>query len=248
MDLKIRTIIIEDDQDAFDDLKLLIDKNLDTIEIIGHCDTIKASIKMINTLKPEIVFMDIILKDGNAFEILDNIDNSNFEVIFVTAHNQYLEKAIAHYAFHYILKPIELSKLEHVIKRYKTLKERMFSFAKYEVFSKFIKDQFSQLMLHVNNEHIMVNLNDVIKCEADNNYALFFLSNGKKLLASNTLKYYDELLSHKGFFKVHRSCLINVKHISSIYKKEAIILNTKEKIMVSQRNKSNLSDLIKLLS
>ncbi len=248
MNLKIKSIIIEDNPTEFNYLRSLLTVNFSNIEIIDHSDNINDSIRKINTHKPEIIFMDIVLKDGNAFEILDRVDNYDFEVIFITAQDKYLEKAIEYYAFNYVLKPIDLSKLEQIIKRYETLKERMFSLTKYKMFIEFINDQFSQLMLHVNSEHIMVNLNDVIKCEADSNYTLFTLSNNKKLLASNTLKYYTDLLSYKGFFKAHRSCLVNIKQIKSIYKKEAIILNTKEKIIVSQRNKSNLTDLIKLLS
>ncbi len=248
MNSDIKAILVEDDKEACDYFNTLLFENFPEIKIKGQSATVKDAVQKINTIKPEIIFMDIILKDGNAFEILESVTHSDFEVVFITAHNQYLEKAMEHYAFHYILKPIQLPKLQKIIKRYKAVKERMFSLTKYTMFSKFISNEFSQLMLHVNSEHIMVTLQEIIKCEADSNYTIFFLANGKKILASNTFKYYTELLSFKGFFKVHRSCLINIKHIKSIYKREAIILNTNEKIMVAQRNKSNLSKLIQLLS
>ncbi len=248
MNAKVKAIIIEDDTEAADHLNSLISSNFNNIEILGFSDNIANSVKLINKVKPEIIFMDILLNDGNAFQVLDMIETPNFEVIFITAYDSYLEKAIEHYAFNYILKPIDLPKLKQIIDRYNKLKQRMFSLAKYNQFIKFLSDQSSQILLHVNNEYIMINLNDVIKCETDSNYTIFYLSNNEKILVSNTLKYYEELLSHKGFFRAHRSCLLNIKHIKSIYKKEAIILNNREKIRVAQRNKSNLNNLIKLLS
>ncbi len=248
MNTVIKAIIIEDNIEASDYLFSLIVNNFTQIEIVACTDNVKEAVHKINSLKPEILFMDIELKDGNAFEILDAFENSDFEVIFITAYDSYLEKAMEHYAFYYILKPVELSKLEEVIKKYLNLKERMFSLAKYKIFSEFMDDRFSKLLIHVNCEYVLINLKDVIKCEAEGNYTFFFLSNENKLLASNTLKYYDELLTHKGFFRAHRSVLVNISHIKSIYKREALILSNRDKVIVSQRKRSNLSSLINSFS
>jgi len=106
----------------------------------------------------------------------------------------------------------------------------------------------SQLLIKTGYQHIAVKLNEIIKCEADGNHTYFYLDNNKKYLASNTLKYYEGLLSSKGFFKAHRSILVNINYIVSIYKKETLVLKNNDKVHVSVRNKSNLSKLIDLLS
>lgn len=106
----------------------------------------------------------------------------------------------------------------------------------------------SKLLIHIGDEHIAINTNDILKCEADGNYSIFILVNKSKYLASKSLKYYESLLSKKGFFRANRFTLINITHIHSIYKKEAITLSNKEKIIVSIRNKSKLFELIKSLS
>ncbi|WP_159025745.1 LytTR family DNA-binding domain-containing protein [Aquimarina sp. Aq78] len=106
----------------------------------------------------------------------------------------------------------------------------------------------SKILVHIGNEHIAVDINDIIKCEADGNYSLFTASNKSTYLVSKSLKYYEGLLSKKGFFRANRSTLININQIHSIYKKEAITLSNKERIVVSIRNKPKLIELIKSLS
>ncbi len=248
MNVKISTIIIEDDVHAQNYLATLLEKNFNQIQILGCAGSIQKSVQLIEDVKPELVFMDIELRDGNSFEVFEKISYYDFEVIFVTAFNNFIQKAIEHYAFSFITKPIDDSKLIETVKRYINLHERLFSKKKYLLLSNFIEKCDSRFLLHIGNEHIPVKVNDIIKCEADGNYTKFYMNDGKEHLASNYLKYYEALLEHKGFFKAHRSMLINTRFISSIYKKETIILTNGDNIHVSIRNKSRLSELINTLS
>lgn len=245
---KINTIIIEDNLESQEYLTTIVTNNFETIEIIGYADTIVEAVSIIDQKKPELIFMDIELIDGYSFEIFKHINYHDFEVIFVTAFDNFMSKAIDHYAFSYIIKPYEESKMVGTINRYINLKERLFTKNKYQLLSNFLNSKSSRFLLHVGNEHISVSISDIIKCEADGNYTCFNLSDGKKHLASNSLKYYEGLLIDKGFFKAHRSVLINIEFIASIYKKETIILTNNDKIHVSVRNKSNLTNLINSLS
>ncbi len=248
MNSHIRAVIIEDDIESLNYLSSIIDKSFDELKICGYAKTVNEGIKLINNFKPEIVFMDIELEDGTAFEILDNIESPDFEVIFTTAYNDYFEKALEHFAFCYLLKPIDDKKLRKVIDRYTNVKNRLFSLSKYALYQEFIRDKDARLLIHAGNNHIAVNLSDIIYCEADGNYTIFKLCGNKNVLASNTLKYYEELLNHKAFFRANRFTLINVRHISNIFKRETIVLSNKSKINVSVRNKSKLSELISELS
>ena len=242
----MKIIIIEDDKKSSEYLSEILEQNFPEIDIIGYSDNVKDSVILLNTTSPEIVFMDIELLDGNAFQILDHINNYDFEVIFTTAYDNYLEKSIAYYAFNFIKKPLETDKITMAVERYRSLKHRLFNKQRYDLLKEFIIQ--SRLLLHTGDEHIAINLDDVLFCEADGNYTLFLTSSDKKIHASKSLKYYENLLSDRGFFRANRSHLINTKHIASIYKKESVTLTSGQNIIISVRNRSKLTELIKIFS
>jgi len=246
MDKNISVIIIEDEKDSLEFLSEILIENFKEIEIVGNSGSIQESINILKLTKPELVFMDIELIDGNSFQILDEISNYEFEIIFTTGHNNYIEKAMEYYAFNFLSKPIDVDKLKNVVQRYLNLKDRLFTKQKYALLKEFLTE--SRLLIHTGNEHIAVDIDKIITCKADGNYTHFTTTDNLKYLASKSLKHYESLLINKGFFRANRSTLINIKHIASIYRKEAIILSNKEKIIVSVRNKSKLSDLISLYS
>ena len=136
---KINAIIIEDNKESQEYLANLLNFNFDQIVISGYADSVNKSIKLIDRKKPELIFMDIELIDGNSFEIIDNIQHNDFEVIFVTAFDNFLQKAIDHYAFSYIVKPIDENKLINIVTRYINLKDRFFTKNKYQSISSFFK-------------------------------------------------------------------------------------------------------------
>lgn len=248
MESKIRTIIIEDDTNAVDYLSSILSSNLKNIDLIGVSNNITDAIRFIDSKKPELVFMDIELTDGNSFEIFNQLHFTDFEVIFVTAFDDYLKSAIDHYAFSFVVKPYEPKKIVEIVNRYLKLKKRLFSMNKYNALSNFLQSNDAQLLLNIGNEHISIKMNEIVKCVSDGNYTSVYMTNGEKHLALHSLKYYESLFTNKGFFKAHRSTLINIAHISSIYKKETIILTNNDKINVSIRNRSNLTNLLNTFS
>ncbi|NQY05276.1 MAG: response regulator transcription factor [Flavobacteriaceae bacterium] len=246
---KINTIIIEDNKEAQDYLKGLINRYFgDTIEVLAVAESIEKAVEAIHTYQPELVFMDIELTDGHSFEIFNRIDNYNFEVVFVTAFKNYLQKAIDHFALSYVVKPILPEKLIEIVERYVKLRERIFSINKYTDFNNFIRKKEAKIFLNTGKEHVGVKVENIIKCEADGNYTHVYLNDDNKYMASNSLGYYQELLDEHGFFKPHRSVIINTDYIKSIYKKESIILTSGESVNISVRNRSKLTDLIASLS
>ncbi|MHA7057884.1 LytR/AlgR family response regulator transcription factor [Aquimarina sp. M1] len=246
MNKNISVVIIEDEKESLEFLSKILVENFKEIEIVSSSGGIEESIRVLQLKKPELVFMDIELIDGNAFQILDKISYYEFEIIFTTGHNNYIEKAMEYYAFNFLSKPIDVDKLKNVVHRYVKLKDRLFAKQKYNLLKEFLTE--SRLLIHTGNKHIAVDVDEIIKCEADGNYTHFLTMEKLKYLASKSLKHYESLLLSKGFFRANRSTLINIKHIVSIYKKEAIILSNKEKVIVSVRNKSKLSDLIRFVS
>lgn len=112
----------------------------------------------------------------------------------------------------------------------------------------FIQEHDAWFLLHVGSEHVLVQLKDILKCEADGNYTIFSLQNGKRHHASKSLKYYESLLSYNGFLRLNRSCIINVQYITSIYKKETVSLASGEKVHISSRFRPKVFDFIKAVS
>jgi len=247
-DFKINIIIIEDNIQTQEYITSIISSNFNNITIKGYADNTATAIKLIKTETPELILMDIELKDGQSFKIFDALDALNFEVIFITVHDNFIQKAIEHYAFSFIIKPFDSLKLVTPLERFINLKKRAFTDFKYKQLSNFLNTEDAVFLLQTGNEHVSIRVNDIIKCCAEKNYTQFYLTKNRRYLASHSLKYYEALLTEKGFFKAHRSVLINIKAIKSIYKREAIVLNTNEKVHVSLRNRTKLSDLISTLS
>jgi two-component system LytT family response regulator len=246
--IEIKAIIIEDLSESQIYLNKLLKKNFDSISVKGFATNIPEAIKLINNEKPELIFADIELKDGLSFEIFSKISHFDFEVIFITAYETYLKQAIDHYAFSYINKPFTEEELTSKVFRYINLKERLFTQQKLEMLKSLIANEDSKILIHLGQTHELININDIYKLEANGNDTYIYLDSNKRLLASYSLKHYQQLLTNKPFFKASRSILININKIKSIYKKESIIMTNKEIINISTRNRPNLSEILKRLS
>jgi len=244
----ISSVIIEDNKEAQEYLVSLLQSDFPEIMIEGMATSIEEGLKLINAITPELVFMDIQLEDGLSFDILEQLHQYDFEVIFTTGFDNYYEKAIAHFAFSYLLKPIDPEALGRVIQHYKNVKNRHLLKSKYTHFKEFIREHQSKVLLNTGNSYIAVMVDEIVSCQADGNYTVFTLKNGEQLLVSHILKHYETLFQYKGFFRPNRSTLINIKHIISIIKKETIVLTNNVNVHISSRKKAELDTLINSLT
>jgi two-component system LytT family response regulator len=244
----IKAIIIEDEISAQNQLNQLITRNYsEKIEIIGTCTSVKKGIEIINSLNPQLIFLDIQLDDGEGFEILDNVDNSNFEVIFTTGLRNSKEKAMDYFAFYYLNKPL----LEDVfIKTINTFLEKKSSFdlEKYLAFKSQIDDNHKRISVPVKDGYEIINIDDIIYCEADGSYTTFYTTNNKKYVTSTILKKIETILKQASFFRIHRSALVNLKHITKFENSGKLILSNKKTLAVSHRNRKNFIHILKLMS
>ena len=243
----IKTVVIEDQKQAKDYLLKLLMQNFNEVDVVAVADSVEESIELIDRTKPELVLLDIQLKDGLSFEILDRVNFKSFEVVFTTGFDDYYQKAFEYCAFNYLLKPIDVVQLEKVLNKYKRKHSSSNFTQKTLKLSQFLNPENPKIMINIGDSHLYVAIKDIITCKADGSYTKIMIK-GKSYLTSRPLKYYEDLLSHKYFFKAHRSVLVNISRIVSIYKKETLILDNGEKIQVSARNKYQLIDLIKNLS
>jgi two-component system LytT family response regulator len=238
----INVIIIENCSKSLSYLSYLLEP-YDDIIIVGTAASVTDGYKLLLRTTPNIVFLDIELDDGTAFQLLDKLEHKNFEIVFTTAFNDYYAKAFTHFAFNYLLKPIDAEQLQKVIKQYKTTRSSV-NTNKLNGFKQFMSSDNPKILLNVGYSHILIALKDIIYCKANQNFTIFKLSSGQVEMASNPLKYYFDLFSKKEFFKANRSFLVNVHHVKKIIKRESIIMSNNDIINVSTKNKHSLKTLI----
>ena len=245
----IRALIIEDEDHAANHLKNLITKNFpDKISILGEVKTIREGEILIKEIKPELIFLDVQLKDGTGFDLLDTFKNKmSFEVIFTTGLKNYKEKALDYFAFYYLNKPIDEEKFKLVIDNY-LFKKTAFDLEKYLTFKQQIDSKNTAISLPINGGFDIQQIENILYCEADGSYTKFHLVNGKSHISSTNLKKNELLLKEHLFYRIHRSSLVNLNHIKSYNASSGkIVLSNKKTLLVSARNKKSFSQILKLM-
>ncbi len=246
----ISAVIIEDETAAYKHLKNILETNYGTqLTIVGHETGVEKGIKLINDLNPQLVFLDIQLQDGDGFKILDYFSNSStFEVIFTTGLRDYKEKAMDYFAFYYLNKPIQEDQLIGVLDKF-LLKQTVFSTEKYLTFKNQLENKQHKISLPmINGDFTIVNIDDILYCEADGSYTNFYTTDNKIYFTSSNLKKVESILMQATFFRIHRSTLLNLKHIVQFNNSGELVLSNKKKLMVSSRNKTNFLRIIKLMN
>jgi two-component system LytT family response regulator len=237
----IRAIIIDDIAEARAVLKSDLENYCPSIEVVGEAEGVVTGAKCINELKPDLVFLDIQMKDGSGFDLLEILPIKNFKLIFTTASDEYALKAFKFSAVDYLLKPIDpdelmeaVNRVEHQEKaseRISLLKENL--------------NHPKRIALNTLDKIHIVQVAEIVRCESSVNYTMFYFTDDTKLLVTKTLKEFDQLLSDHDFIRVHQSHLINVKFIKGFTKSDGyIFLKDGTKIPVSTRKKQVLMDMI----
>ncbi len=216
---KIRTIIIDDELSARQTLRGFIEKFVPEIMIVAEADSIEAAVTVIENNEKDLVFLDIEMPYGSSFDILTQLEKIDFEIIFITAHDQYAIDAFKFSAIDYLLKPVKINELKAAVEKFK---KRNFPKQSNEELVKVLIDNLNntnhKLVLPTTNGFNIEKIENIIRCEADRNYTRFILVDGRKILVSKTLKEFDQLLSNQGFFRIHQSYLVNMNHITKYFK------------------------------
>ena len=238
----IKAIIIDDEKSSREIIVEILKECFDEIKIVAQAGDVKNSIKEIKNHKPNLLFLDIDLPDGTGFDILKNVEYNNIKVIFITAHQEYAIEAIKFSAFDYILKPFNSGELIKTIRRVldeETAKNNALRFE--AILSSFGNSlpELKKIVLKTSDRIYLVNIKDIIRCEAENNYTNFYLNSGDKILVTKTLKEYDECLSGLDFVRVHQSHLVNIKFVDRYIKGDGgtIVMVDGSQVDVSRRRK-----------
>lgn len=249
----IKTIIIDDEMASREALAGLVRKYCPEIEVVAMADSVKTGIAAIEKHEPELIFLDVEMPFANGFDLLNSINNIDFEVIFTTAYDQYALKAIKFSALDYLLKPIDSEDLiEAVTKISKTKKRSSSVESGIHTLIQNLKtdvDGNKKIALPTLEGLEFVKLQDIIRCSATGNYTEFYLINDNKFISSKTLKQFEDILEDYNFFRAHHSHLINLDHIKKYYKGDGghVVMTDGSVVTISKRKKPEfLEKLLKI--
>ena len=244
----IKAIIIEDEPDLRELSRSLLQDNFIDIEVVGEADSVDGGVELIQNTQPHLVLMDIEIKGGTGFNILQRVKPYTFKLVVVTAFNQFAIKAIKFSALDYILKPINefefVSAIENALKLIEPgqLEQQMAHLV--DMYEK--KTQAKKIVLRTSEAIHVVNISYIEYCQSDNTYTTFNLSGGEKIMVSKPMKEYAELLEECDFFRPHQSYLINLHAISRIDKSDGgfVILKNGSEIPISSRRKQMINEML----
>ncbi|MFO7864730.1 MAG: LytTR family DNA-binding domain-containing protein [Salinivirgaceae bacterium] len=236
----MNTVIIDDEKKGRQTLRNFIQKFAPDINIVGEAENVEQGITVIDKVHPDLVFLDVQMPDGTGFDLLGQVTHSDFKIIFCTAFDHYAVKAFRFSAIDYLLKPVDPDIFMAAIKKACSDPVEL-SKPKIETLNA-NKQNFNRLALYSAEGITIVNVKDIVRCESSVNYTHFIMDKNIKILVSKTLKEYDELLCNHGFFRIHRSHLINLTHLKKYIKGEGgwVIMTDDSKIEVSRRKKEPL--------
>ncbi len=236
----IKAILIDDEQRARDVLVSLLNRATTNIDIIATCSNLEEGIKKIKDLQPDVVFLDVQMPNYAGYEIVRFFDEINFEIIFVTAYDQYAIKAFELNAIDYLVKPIDRNKLNISLEKLQKKLKQQKQLIDYHSLLKTIKDKnYKKIVLpELGNRHI-VDLKNIIALEASGAYSIIHLKENKKITTSKNLKYFEEILSKESsFFRSHRGWVINLNFVDSLNKTDLVVILAKGSLKVKiSRNK-----------
>ena len=236
----MNAIIVEDEANSREILTNYLAKYCPSVNLLGEAPSIKEGLELIKKHKPDLVFLDVEMPFGNAFDLLDQVPNRTFETVFVTAYNQYAMDALNNHAAYYLMKPINIDELIKAVDYVSEIRSKEDALA-----DRILKPKSNRvdgkITLPQQDGFQVLNVADILYCKADDNYTELYLEK-QKILVSKTLKYFEDALSEYTFARIHKSYLVNVNEIIK-YKKGkggSVVVSNGKELMVSASKKKDL--------
>lgn len=244
---KLSAILVDDMPTALEMLQNDLTQFHPEIEIIGTAKSVVEASKSLRKQQPDILFLDIMLGDGTGFDVLEIHPNLSSKIIFVTASDEYAIKAFKFAAIDYVLKPYSNEDLANAINKAKDQikpdKEQL------TVLQQSItkpNQRPKKISLNTSDKIMVVNLDDIVRCQSDNNYTEFFMNDGQKILVGKTLKHFADMLKEYDFLRVHQSHLVNIQFIKEFIKSDGgyLVLKNRTTVPVSVRKKNEVISVL----
>ncbi|WP_400075682.1 LytR/AlgR family response regulator transcription factor [Winogradskyella sp. R77965] len=246
--MNLKALIVEDEENSQELLSLFLSDYCPDISIVGFSKTITKAIKLIAKEKPDIVFLDIELEDGNGFELLNQFSPFEFLTIFITGYENFTLDALRHSACDYILKPFSIVELKNAVARAKSrvkIWETINVIVKSE--NNLIQEE-GKLILRTAKKTKVITLNEILYIDSDDPYSRIYLTNGNSLYIQERLKKLNDFLPDY-FFRIHKSYLVNLKMVKEWDHGRGgnLLLNDNTELTISYRNKKEFKERIESL-
>lgn len=248
--MTLRAVIVDDEQNNIDNLLILLQQHCPEVEITGTAMNALDGEQIILQQKPDLVFLDIQMPNLSGFDLLAKFKQPQFEVIFVTAFDKYGIQAVKFAALDYLLKPINISELKDAVGRAIVKCGNKQQNLQLENLMRLLKNSQQKnehrIALSDAKETRFVKTTEIIRCESNNNYTIFFLANAEKITTSKPIFEYEEMLQDYGFIKCHQSHLVNKKYIRSWVKEDGgyLLLEDKSQIPVSRQKRDQIKQML----
>lgn len=245
----IKAFIVDDDPGIRATNKKLLHDYFPDIELVGEADSVDNAFELIQELDPHLVLLDIEIKGGTGFQLLQKLKPYTFKVVFITGFNEFALKAIKFHALDYILKPVNAVEFQMAIESAVELISKAMNTSEQtdHFLNSFNQGNFpKKITLRTTNALHLVSISDILYGRNDNSYTTFYLINGEKIMVSKGIVFYDEMLSEFGFFRPHQSYLVNLQHVKKLDKTDGgfLILDSDQEIPISSRRKKGLIELL----
>jgi two-component system, LytTR family, response regulator len=260
MSENLKAVIVDDEEPARENLAMLLEEYCPGIQIVGKAERVEQAKKIIAETSPDVVFLDIRMPSGTeGFELLDELNDRNFMVVFVTAFKDYAIRAFNANAVHYVLKPIDIDDLqlavEKVREQHNQLKDHPDSYVEYVDTLKSISQSLSQntysprIAIHHTKGIKIINDHDILYLEADGNCTQLFFTDGTRYMDTRTLSVYENMLNPQKFYRIHKSYIINLGYLKEYINDNGyfVLLQNNIKLPVSRTRNAEFVGRLKTL-
>lgn len=240
-----KVVIVDDEASGRNVVRHNLKRFDKDLSVIAEADSVKSGIEVIEALKPDIVFLDVQMQDGTGFDLLLNVRERGFKVIFVTSFDNFAIKAIKYNAADYLLKPIEPDLFQEAVERVFEILENRQPAVSVEQFNNNY-NKFDRIGLPMSDCVRFISVESILYCSADGNYTRFFFVDGSNCLVCRNMKYYEDILPQSLFIRIHRSFIINIHYVEKYIKGEipSIVMANGFQIEISRRKKDELLELL----
>ncbi len=244
--MKMRAIIIDDESKARNIMRMLLTEYCSQIEVVGEAANVPEAVKVIQRLKPDVVFLDVEMPGYTGFQLLDFFDKIDFEIIFATAYSEFALKAFQVSAIDYLLKPIQINQLIAAVDKLLKFRGPTLINERVDTLRTNITDgRIKRIVLPLSEGSLFIDMKDVLFLKSEGSYVRFFLIDGNSVLISKTIKDYEgHLTKEEGFFRSHRSYLVNINHIIRI-DADGATLKGNHLAMIARDRRSDFDDFLR---
>ncbi|MCB0689081.1 MAG: response regulator transcription factor [Saprospiraceae bacterium] len=237
--------IIDDERNARLNIKVLLEQYCEDCDIIGEADSVRNSITLLQTIKPDVVLLDVEMLDGTGFDLLDAVSPYNFHLVFITAYESFAIKAFKYNALDYILKPIDFRELKLAMEKARQWKQL-------EKLDSIIPDPDNEstparIKLSNSDGTFLLDIDRIIRLESFKNYTTFYITDKPPIVVSKTIGFYDDLLPDSLFHRTHQSHIVNIRHIFKMNRvgNGVVLMSDQSEVPISTRRREEVRKKIK---